>query len=662
LNRTCPGTPCVASEKYGRARAPVPRGPEGWALQRIIQGKELMAGSNRFACVRGRQLAIVRAAARATIVTGMFLLAVTGPADATWAGSVAGRATLTASLPAADPAPPAKVKYYIVQRSYDGRPEYLFEIAVKTLHNSNLSMEIFRLNKGRLQPGGGRLENPDVIRPGWILILPPNASGPGVHYGPLPQVRATSTRVTPGTPRASVPGRRSAAAADRRRFSAPQLGLAAAAAALLAILITLGLTLLIRRHKPAKRHQAAQRRKPGRRRRRGSRRRRNSSGTSVDRARADKSGAPAGVPQPDSPASPPPAAGPAPVPSGGVIGAPAHGSARRPFNLFASWSKPAPADSLAPADSPAPATEANPTLADVPPSPGEAARLPLPDWLESDDADVPAVTSTATLLVPATGQVPAAGASGGLPLHHLGPELAAEPKADAEPLIAVRTSAHPPAPDRPGQEVTPEEPADPGEVHEVVLGWDRIRIALASGPSPDLANRGRPGGQPYPRHLAWAPLPYDTPDGGVAFACLGSGNDGCVFLDLGQAPGVITIGGDSQAVSRLAESIAHQLSSAVDEGGCMVVLVGDAVPRPHPPGATWLADLDRVGSVLSEASDATVIMFCKLSNADETKVLSDRLSAARCRVIPVLLNGPLEAPWSLTATVEGSDMDGTPPG
>ena len=45
---------------------------------------------------------------------------------------------------------------------------------------------IFKLNKDRLQPDGGRLENPTVIDPGWILVLPSNASGPGVHYGPLP--------------------------------------------------------------------------------------------------------------------------------------------------------------------------------------------------------------------------------------------------------------------------------------------------------------------------------------------------------------------------------------------------------------------------------------------------------------------------------------------
>ena len=51
-------------------------------------------------------------------------------------------------------------------------------------------MEIFNLNKGRLQPNGGRLTNPQLIEPGWILQLPAAAAGPGVHFGPLPGVTA----------------------------------------------------------------------------------------------------------------------------------------------------------------------------------------------------------------------------------------------------------------------------------------------------------------------------------------------------------------------------------------------------------------------------------------------------------------------------------------
>ena len=82
----------------------------------------------------------------------------------------------------------AKVKYYIVPRAGHG-PSTLSEIAARTLGNAHLFMTIFKLNKGRVQPNGGRLENPKLIEPGWILELPANASGPGVHFGPLPHPR-----------------------------------------------------------------------------------------------------------------------------------------------------------------------------------------------------------------------------------------------------------------------------------------------------------------------------------------------------------------------------------------------------------------------------------------------------------------------------------------
>ncbi|HEY2575114.1 MAG TPA: hypothetical protein VGI74_02290 [Streptosporangiaceae bacterium] len=86
------------------------------------------------------------------------------------------------------------VKYYIVQPPDHGQKEFLYEIAAKTLSNGNLYTVIFDLNKGRLQPDGGRLETPTAIDPGWILELPSNAHGPGVHDGPLPVVTAAAQR------------------------------------------------------------------------------------------------------------------------------------------------------------------------------------------------------------------------------------------------------------------------------------------------------------------------------------------------------------------------------------------------------------------------------------------------------------------------------------
>ncbi|MFJ8582319.1 hypothetical protein [Micromonospora sp. NPDC093277] len=81
-------------------------------------------------------------------------------------------------------------RYYIVGREQDGQREYLFRIAAETLGDGNRFREIFALNQGRPQPDGGRLTDPTQLSPGWILRLPTDASGPGVHTGPLPEPSA----------------------------------------------------------------------------------------------------------------------------------------------------------------------------------------------------------------------------------------------------------------------------------------------------------------------------------------------------------------------------------------------------------------------------------------------------------------------------------------
>ncbi len=110
-----------------------------------------------------------------------------------WTGSVASAAV-------ADRSPtPAPVKYFVVPARGNG-PASLSEIAGQTLGNSSRFMQIFRLNKGRLQPNGGRLENPGLIEPGWVLELPPTASGPGVRFGPLPQPAPSASAAPPSRP------------------------------------------------------------------------------------------------------------------------------------------------------------------------------------------------------------------------------------------------------------------------------------------------------------------------------------------------------------------------------------------------------------------------------------------------------------------------------
>jgi hypothetical protein len=86
------------------------------------------------------------------------------------------------------------VKYYIVAETRDGEREYLFDIAANTLGDGNRYREILELNRGRLQPDGGRLEDPAVLNVGWVLQLPADAQGPGVQTGPLPLATRQSGR------------------------------------------------------------------------------------------------------------------------------------------------------------------------------------------------------------------------------------------------------------------------------------------------------------------------------------------------------------------------------------------------------------------------------------------------------------------------------------
>ncbi len=84
---------------------------------------------------------------------------------------------------------PEPVKYYVVGPPKEGQREFLFEIAAKTLGDGLRYVEILDLNLGRPQPDGRRMVNPTLIEPGWILLLPPDASGPSVRTGPLPLPR-----------------------------------------------------------------------------------------------------------------------------------------------------------------------------------------------------------------------------------------------------------------------------------------------------------------------------------------------------------------------------------------------------------------------------------------------------------------------------------------
>lgn len=129
-------------------------------------------------------------------------------------------AAAAASAVAAQPAAaPGFVKYYIVQSTFDGKAEDLAEIAARFLGSPARSTEIFGLNEGVPQPGGGELTNPAVIDPGWVLVLPWDAVGPGVQYGLRPTAPAAPA-AAPAVP-ASAPARPASAPVRRPSKAAP---------------------------------------------------------------------------------------------------------------------------------------------------------------------------------------------------------------------------------------------------------------------------------------------------------------------------------------------------------------------------------------------------------------------------------------------------------
>jgi hypothetical protein len=78
----------------------------------------------------------------------------------------------------------APEKYYIVKPPVGRYHESLWEIAENHLGNGRRYREIYELNQDRVQPDGTKLTIASLIRPGWVLQMPADAYGPGIHYAP----------------------------------------------------------------------------------------------------------------------------------------------------------------------------------------------------------------------------------------------------------------------------------------------------------------------------------------------------------------------------------------------------------------------------------------------------------------------------------------------
>ncbi|WP_432827578.1 S8 family serine peptidase [Dactylosporangium sp. CA-092794] len=120
---------------------------------------------------------------------------------------------LAAPSPGPSPAatPVAAFKFYEVRPSYQGRPERLDDIAERLLGTPARAGEILQLNQDREQPDGGRLTDAGTLHPGWLLVLPWDAVGPGVVLGPMP-ARGAATSPGPVGDAARLPAASTCAA------------------------------------------------------------------------------------------------------------------------------------------------------------------------------------------------------------------------------------------------------------------------------------------------------------------------------------------------------------------------------------------------------------------------------------------------------------------
>jgi hypothetical protein len=531
---------------------------------------------------------------------------------------------------------PGWVRYYIVQPARDGQKEFLFEIAESTLGNGNRAAEIFQLNKGRLQPGGGRMEEESVILPGWILVLPASARGPGVHYGPLPAVTSSPSPSPSASPSPAVSAARSPAAA---RIRTPDVSSssrlrqertdAAVAGGLLLFGMLLGSAALIMHRRRGKRAAGP-----------------------LSPERGPGTAAPDELEMAYSRV----ALNGRTVPYGGSAVRELTGPARPAEPSFPAWldaqipapdrpapglpgpSAPMPGPVLAPDVPPARADRSHPP-SDGPRFPDANGELPWPDFLTEGGQRPAGPGSNGTVSAMTVSETTVR--ADDLPKVSAGQADLVTFSGVALRILGAQKS---PA-DRTGTAGVPT------QRHEVVSGGDRIQVVLTD--APDVRNDDRPDTSRAPLpptpYLVWTPLPYDAPEDGVAFACLGAGDNGCLFVDLAAAPGAISVTGDAAAAGRLAESIAHQLCAAAAAGRpCVVVVIGTAIPAP--PGAAWVPRLSDLGSSVPPGpADATELVFCQLLSNDDAFALARYASSAHRRIVPVILADLPGAPWELTA-------------
>ncbi|MFC8277582.1 hypothetical protein ACFUJR_34625 [Streptomyces sp. NPDC057271] len=260
-------------------------------------------------------------------------------------------------------------------------------------------------------------------------------------------------------------------------------------------------------------------------------------------------------------------------------------------------------------------------------------------WPAVDEA--PEAEATGTASGAASGSTPAA------PVRRSAVTVAGSPGRPV-PGAATRLSRSRPSDDRNGDGGRGRPTASVASPHsfQVAFGDDFVDISLSAG---------HPAQQETA--IAWMPVPYDVPDGGAAFVCIGAAEgSGCLFLDLAQAPGPVVIGGDRAAARRLMESVVLQLSaSSVLEHSCATVL---GPLRGLAEGLTAIETLGTMTELIERRTEEVdppfEFVFCALdTEADRAAV--DGLLNGPGQTVLVVLGGVEGAAWTLNVSPGDTD-------
>jgi len=153
----------------GRRAAPVPlAGPLQPAAARLVAG---VAG------LGAGRLGLAGAAGDAPILRLPVVPLVDLPPPAAVRSDPAGSVGSVDAAPAVDTGAEPPPVYEV------GRRDTLWDIAERHLGDPFRWREIYELNRGRPQDGGGCLSDPEVLVPGWRLDLPADAARPGPDQG-----------------------------------------------------------------------------------------------------------------------------------------------------------------------------------------------------------------------------------------------------------------------------------------------------------------------------------------------------------------------------------------------------------------------------------------------------------------------------------------------